>query len=221
MSDPNASGDPGATNQNSAPPSGEPNNAPPTNPPPAAAGTPPAGDPANPPSPPSGEQPPAPTDPKAQPPAPNVPEKYEFKAPEGIQLDEALVGQVTPIFKELGLNNEAAQKIVDAYAAKVQADQKAYQDVVSGWSSEVKNDPDLGGQKFDTTLANAQSFLARFDPDGKTKAWLAETRLGDNINLVRVFAQAGAAMAEDQLHRGAPKPISIQDRAVRMFPNSK
>lgn len=42
-----------------------------------------------------------------------VPEKYEFKLPEGITLNEAAMAIVDPIFKELGLSNEQAQKLVD------------------------------------------------------------------------------------------------------------
>ena len=49
--------------------------------------------------------------------APTVPEKYDFKAPEGQSLDAALVERATPIFKELGLTQDAAQKLVDFYNA--------------------------------------------------------------------------------------------------------
>lgn len=42
-----------------------------------------------------------------------VPAKYEFKLPEGMTLDEESMKAVEPIFKELGLDNAQAQKLVD------------------------------------------------------------------------------------------------------------
>lgn len=45
--------------------------------------------------------------------AKKVPEKYEFKLPEGMTLDEAAMAIVSPVFKELGLDNDQAQKLVD------------------------------------------------------------------------------------------------------------
>lgn len=42
-----------------------------------------------------------------------IPAKYEFKLPEGMTLDEASMKVVDPIFRELGLDNAQAQKLVD------------------------------------------------------------------------------------------------------------
>src|SRR5262245_60440079 len=50
---------------------------------------------------------------------PGAPEKYEFKAPEGVTLDTGLVNDFTPLAKELGMSQDAAQKVVDLYASKV------------------------------------------------------------------------------------------------------
>lgn len=55
-----------------------------------------------------------------------VPEKYEFKLPEGMTLDEASMEIVSPIFKELGLNNDQAQKLVDLQAQLTKQSQDAH-----------------------------------------------------------------------------------------------
>lgn len=44
--------------------------------------------------------------------APVVPEAYELTAPEGMDLDADLVAEAAPIFKEMGLSNEAANKLM-------------------------------------------------------------------------------------------------------------
>jgi len=56
---------------------------------------------------------------------PAVPEKYDFKAPaawseKGWELDTKLIETATPIFKELGLSQDQAQKLVDFYTATSQ-----------------------------------------------------------------------------------------------------
>ncbi len=83
--------------------------------------------------------------------APKAPDKYEdFKAPEGVKLDPAAIAKALPIFKELGLSQDAAQKLVDlnreTMAELAAAPYKAYQDTVAGWLKEAQDHPDLRGK---------------------------------------------------------------------------
>lgn len=55
-----------------------------------------------------------------------VPEKYEFKLPEGMTLDEASMAIVSPIFKELGLDNASAQKLVDLQSQLTKQGEEAH-----------------------------------------------------------------------------------------------
>jgi hypothetical protein len=80
-----------------------------------------------------------------------APEKYaDFTVPEGFQLDPAVVAKATPIFKELGLTQEAAQRLVDlnreVMTEALNAPYKAYQEMTSGWLKEAKDHPDLRGK---------------------------------------------------------------------------
>src|SRR6185437_10360924 len=43
------------------------------------------------------------------------PESYDFKAPEGKELNSKFLDRATPVFKELGLSQANAQKLVDTY----------------------------------------------------------------------------------------------------------
>jgi|SRR5580693_4494544 hypothetical protein len=88
---------------------------------------------------------------KEEPPAKGAPEKYEdFKAPEGVKLDPVVIAKALPIFKELGLPQEGAQKLVDMYrelTAEAQAaPYKAYQDTVADWLKQSQDHPDLRGK---------------------------------------------------------------------------
>lgn len=52
---------------------------------------------------------------------PPVPDSYEIAAPQGMALDEAMLAEFTPVARELGLGNEQAQALADAYARRMQA----------------------------------------------------------------------------------------------------
>lgn len=79
---------------------------------------------------------------------PAVPEKYEFTAPEGQELDEKFTGEVSAIFKEAGLTQELAAKLNKLYNDKIAglaaAPQQAYEQMRTGWRNETTSDPTLG-----------------------------------------------------------------------------
>lgn len=81
------------------------------------------------------------TDPKA------VPEKYEFKAPEGIILDPKLEAEISPVLKEAGVTQENAQKLFDYHVKALQAAAKAPTDTVetmrADWRTKVTADSEI------------------------------------------------------------------------------
>jgi hypothetical protein len=71
-----------------------------------------------------------------------APEKYaDFKLPDGYQFDKDVLGQAQAAFKELGLNQEGAQKLVDLYVAnglkQADAPYKAWADLQKQWTTEI------------------------------------------------------------------------------------
>jgi hypothetical protein len=77
-----------------------------------------------------------------------APEKYEaWKVPEGKQLDAGLVEEASPIFKELNLSQDQAQKLVDFYAKHqgnaYEANAKAFKEMTTSWRDSMKTDADL------------------------------------------------------------------------------
>ncbi|SMF64652.1 hypothetical protein SAMN06265365_12334 [Tistlia consotensis] len=52
---------------------------------------------------------------------PAAPERYELSVPQGMDLDEAMLAEFTPVARELGLSNAQAQSLADAYARRMQA----------------------------------------------------------------------------------------------------
>ena len=55
-----------------------------------------------------------------------IPEKYEFTMPEGRELDVEMVEKVTPLFKELKISQEGAQKLADLLVSDQEAKEVKY-----------------------------------------------------------------------------------------------
>lgn len=152
--------------------------------------------------------------------AAKVPDKYEFKV-EGIELDPAQVEAFTPIAKELGLTQEAAQKLVEFQAGIVKAQNAAAETQRTGWLEAAKADKDMGGPKFDTTVNNAKIALAKFG-SAELKGVLNASGLGNHPEIIRAFAKVGAAMSSDDMVTGGQGggsggPKTLDTIAERMF----
>lgn len=136
--------------------------------------------------------------------ADKVPEKYEFKSPvEGQELDAEMTATLEPVARELGLNNEQAQKLVDIYGKdilpKIEArQQENWAKQTEAWANEVKTDKEIGGDAFVANVGLAQKALDTFAPAG-LREYLETTGLGNHPDLVRCFVKVGKAMSEDSM----------------------
>lgn len=154
-----------------------------------------------------------------------VPEKYEWAAPEGFEgeLDQAAIEQFEPMAKELGLSQEQANKLVAMHAESIQ---RANTDAHEQWSQQQKtwredlqNDPDFGGKAFNENVQSAMKAVDKFGSPGLKEA-LEQTGMGNHPELVRTFAAIGKAISEDKIVMGNQ---SQGERAIedRMYPNMK
>ncbi|MEP8736163.1 peptidase [Enterobacter hormaechei] len=135
-----------------------------------------------------------------------APEKYEFTAGEGVELDTEALKDFEPVARDLNLTNEQAQKLVDAYpkilAGVQQRQAEAWQKQTEGWAETVKADKEIGGDKLTANLSAAQSALDQFGtPD--LKEYLNATGLGNHPELVKTFVKIGKAMSEDGMVDGS------------------
>lgn len=153
--------------------------------------------------------------------APVVPEAYELKAPDDGELDPKLVEQATPVFKELGLTNDAAQKVVDFYASTVLPEvaqtvqtetlRLLGMDGMADWAKQIKADPEVGGANFEkaqTVVAQARDAFA----SDELKALLETTRLGNHPEVFKLFHKLGTAIGEGSVFTkgdGTSQPASL------------
>jgi hypothetical protein len=147
--------------------------------------------------------------------ADKVPEEYaEFKIPDGMKLDQNMLKEALPLFKEMGLSQTKAQQLVDLYSAKigpafVKAHLDAWNVQKESWKADCKADKEIGGDKFDGSVADAVRVLNTIGTPELKKVF-DEYGLGNHPEFVRVFARMSKHMKEDTLEvpgdKGGPKP---------------
>ena len=134
-----------------------------------------------------------------------APEKYEFQAGEGVELDAEALKDFEPVARDLNLTNEQAQKLVDAYpkilAGVQQRQADAWQATTEQWAADVKADKEIGGEKLTANLSAAQRALDQFGTP-ELKEYLNTTGLGNHPDLVKTFVKIGKSMSEDGMVTG-------------------
>ena len=149
-----------------------------------------------------------------------VPEAYDLKAPEGASLDAEGLKSFEPIFKEVGLSQEQAQKLVNLYGEKQAsfvAEQKGiWEKQQSTWIDEFKSDKAFGGSNTDASVQAAEKAWRHFGTAEDIRL-VHQFGLANFPPLVKILARVGKEMGEGSFHTGAPKTAT--DKAKRMFPN--
>jgi hypothetical protein len=150
-----------------------------------------------------------------------APEKYaDFKLPEGVNLDKALMDKALPLFKKHNLSQDAAQEFADLQAQSVKADNEArlaaFNSQVEDWGKQARSQ---FGADADKNLGFAAKAVERFGSP-ELRALLDESGLGNHPLLVKMLAKVGDALREDQPVEGR-KAGAEQDTASMMFPTMK
>ena len=145
-----------------------------------------------------------------------APESYEFKAPEGTQFDDAVIGAFSEVAKELNLPQDQAQKVLDKMAPVIAARQaEQFQAARTEWAEAAKTDKEFGGEKLTENLGTAKKALdALATPELRTL--LEESGLGNHPEVIRVFYRAGKAISEDRFVSGQPGKTNQGD-ARRLY----
>lgn len=147
-----------------------------------------------------------------------APEAYtDFTLPEGMDMDVGTLDAFKGLAKELNIPQEAAQKLIDLQTTLVAKQADAYQQAVVAqgqkWAAEVKNDPELGGENYDKSVASAIKVIQSFGDPALTEL-LNDSGLGNHPALFKFCHRISAAISEDKFvmpgsQSNAPKEMSI------------
>jgi len=160
------------------------------------------------------------------------PVAYEpFRLPDGVTVDadrlkiftEALGAQRAPQDfgqKLVDMHMEELARVRDAWTAH---QVEAWNTTQNAWKDQVRNDPEIGGSRFETTLQAARGLIGAHGGSPAEQQALLEaldiTGAGNNPAVIRFLSRLGAAMKE-----GAPAPMTSvtpkQDPITRRYGSS-
>ncbi len=162
-----------------------------------------------------GETPPAEEKPAEEAPAEPI-EYTDFSAPEGVELDTEVLGELTELGKTHGWTQEQAQAIVDLGAKMQTKFQESFAESVvaarAEWREQTTTDAEFGGKNLQPNLAIARQARETFGTPA-LKELLDQSGLGDHPEVVRFFYKVGKATSEhDFVVSGKPsQPASFYD----------
>jgi hypothetical protein len=145
-----------------------------------------------------------------EPGAGEVPESYTLTFEEGVQVDQSMVEAATPVFKELGLSQDAAQKLASFYYEQQKAQaEKGWNDFTKmveqreeKWLTEIQTDPDFGGPKFDASRLRVGKLLDKFDTGKEMEKFLIEEGYSGAAPIFKVLARISQHFDDDDLDLG-------------------
>lgn len=155
-------------------------------------------------------------------PAP-LPTYDDFTLPEGITPDNELISNFTKDLAEFEQSTKAdhaamqefGQKLIDQYVAESTKTaeristyyQETFEKTKNQWKEDFEKDPELGGNRAQTTVDSAKSFIKTHGGDAAQQQafhkLMDETGLGNHPVIIRLLANAGRNMQE-----GKPLPAT-------------
>lgn len=147
---------------------------------------------------------------------------YDFQIPEGMDVNKPMMEAFTEIAKELKLDPEVGQKLVDlqtkAEQDRAEAQDQSWKDLQTSWMDATKSDQEYGGAALNDNMAIARKTLDTFGTP-ELKEMLDFTGAGNNPEIVRLFYRIGKAISDDNLVMSGKDVAVDKDQASIMFPN--
>lgn len=147
---------------------------------------------------------------------------YDFtgaKLPEGFSISEAAIGKFSEVAKSLNLSQAAATKLVEEVGPAIEQAQRAQIEALGqNWIKAAYADPDMGGAKWQSTLADANRALKQFCPP-KVQQVLVATGLNRNPDVIRMFRDIGRAVGSDPMVTGKA-PAQKANPLANFYDNS-
>lgn len=133
-----------------------------------------------------------------------VPESYTFAAVNGIEYDAETIAAATPIFKELGLTQSQADKLVAFQAARDAAVGKNSLDAANAmresWRDQISKDPEIGSKLDQVKETVGRAYDSLGDPKlvQEFKDAMNLTGAGDHPAFVKALYKFSQAITEGQ-----------------------
>lgn len=157
-----------------------------------------------------------------------APDRYTFERPEEMpedfELDKEVEGALADVSRELDLSQGNAQKLLSKVWPVMHRVAEEQQNAINDqWIAEVKADPEIGGQKFDESKAQAQRAVNAYGGDELRE--LLQGPIGSHPGLFRLLAKVGETVSEDKFVGGnqTVPAVDLNDEAAvakALYPTS-
>jgi hypothetical protein len=152
---------------------------------------------------------------------PGAPESYDLKVPEKSFMSADQLEAFKSYAKEKGLSNVDAQALLErdhgVLQAGLQAISQKAQQIRNQWITEIKADKDIGGEKYEQTLAMADRALQEFFPGADMKELLDNTGWGYNPGFVKGLMRIGKLMSPSSIHQPQGQPPPKRDPIKKLY----
>lgn len=152
-----------------------------------------------------------------------APEYDDFNLPEGFEaLDETLLAEAAPLFKENGLSQEEAQKFVDLYANAIkqqnEASLQAFTELNNKNKEAIENHPEFGGDKLEESSVDCARAIdvVMGDKAKEFRDLVNQTGLGNHPLMFELLTKVGKSINEDGIVDGR-KAGTRPDAATVMY----
>lgn len=119
----------------------------------------------------------------------------EFTMPDGYAADQELSALVTPLGKELNLNQAGMQKLVDLKPKMDQIALERWQTHLKALKTEAQADPDIGGAKYAPAIVAGKAVIAKFGSPNFIKM-LNHYGVGAHPEMIKFMSKIAAATGE-------------------------
>lgn len=144
---------------------------------------------------------------------PDVPEKYEYELPEGIEITPELDAKFTEIAKGLGLDQEQANKLISLHTSILQSQIADQEKQIDSWAEECKQKGLAGKEQLSDAVRAVDTFGG-----GEFKDLLIQTGLQNHPAMQRFLQNIGGLLREDTGTSG--EGHEKEDLHSIFFPNS-
>ena len=139
-----------------------------------------------------------------------APDKYaDFKLPENVVVLPEVMEKAQATFKRMGLSQDDAQELINLNLENLQTmvqqgEQSAYskfEDTRAKWRETVQNDPKIGGENLNASMAHVAQARKFFAGQGEKELIqaLEDTGAGDNPAVFKFFVAVGKAIQNEKL----------------------
>lgn len=145
-----------------------------------------------------------------------VPEKYEFNLPEGLQLTPEIESQFTEIAKATGMTQEQANGLIKLHSDLMLDVMQQATKQKNAWEAECKK----AGLTSPEKLQLAKNIINTFDNTGEVMRVLVESGAAYHPAVLGMLQEMGSLLQEDSAPDSKPAP-QAKSAADLLFGNSK